>query len=126
NELAADDVQPFEFTWMIRAFGVPGDSSEPSAVLNYCECVGFGCEPNNTCQTTEFIDDSLIPFSTLQTTTAGFPDESCVHTGDDQIRYDLWYATFAPCTGTVTVSIIDADYDAKVGLSILCAGDGLA
>ncbi len=56
------------------------------------------------------------PFSTINATTDGPTHSACNFSGSNQITNDIWYNFPSNCTGALTVSVCQADYDAKLAV----------
>ncbi len=78
---------------------------------------------NNNCVNASTKGVGSHAFTTLGASTDG-PAE-CAFNGFTQIDKDIWYKTIASCTGTMTVSLCGANYNAKMASYTVCpSGSG--
>lgn len=72
---------------------------------------------NNVCEQAIPITDGSTEFNNLiHSTTGPAEPDLCDLFADNDIQKDVWFTYEASCTGTVTISICDADYLAKLGV----------
>ena len=100
-----------------NANGVPdecelaGNDANSNGILDVCEAVPV----NNTCTSAITVLAGANPFDTVAATSTGSV-ESC-----GNIDSDIWFNYIANCTGTLTVSICDANFDTELAVySFVC------
>ncbi len=72
--------------------------------------------PNNTCGNSIFLSsDGSWEFTNVAATTDG-PSESCPGTSDNNVQADVWFSYIASCTGDLTFSLCDSDYNTKMAI----------
>jgi hypothetical protein len=70
---------------------------------------------NDPCSGAIAVGNGSTPFTTVGANTDGPTEPNCSFCcGDPQVNQDVWYSYTATCTGTVTVSTCDANYDSKI------------
>jgi hypothetical protein len=76
---------------------------------------------NDECSAATFVTNGSTAYSTLNATTDG-PEEfgPCSKAGYNQLGSDVWFRYTASCTGDVTVSTCDADFDTKLAAYFDC------
>jgi hypothetical protein len=72
---------------------------------------------NDGCADASTARDGTTPFRTVYATTDG-PSEpvACAFFGDPQVGSDVWFCHEATCTGTLSTSVCNANYDTKLAL----------
>ena len=88
----------------------------------------YGCfapPDHDSCVDSRFIDEGLINFDTAGATTDGpvvplmefsGPSACGFPIGDDQIHNDVWYDFVVPCSGLLTISLCESDFDTKIAV----------
>jgi len=89
-------------------------------------CVNFGitdgitCLPvtpdNNDCVTSLTITDGDTPFDSTNCTTDGPSEQTCNFSGDNEIKYDLWFDYIATCSSTLTVRLCASTFDTRLAV----------
>lgn len=72
---------------------------------------------NNECQNTTVLSDGTHQFSNIEASTEGpaEPDD-CTFFGDGDIQSDVWFGYLASCTGELTVSLCESNFNTKLAL----------
>ncbi len=87
-----------------------------------------GAPGNDACNDGPLVLAGSVGFTTIGATTDG-PNEPglCNFSGYSHLEKDVWFKYFAQCTGVATVSVCDADFDAKIAAYLECpSGPGEA
>ncbi len=72
---------------------------------------------NDDCADAISVQTGDTPFTTLGARTDGLPEPTlCNFSGDTQVKSDIWFCHTATCTGDLTVSLCNSDYDTKLAL----------
>jgi len=75
---------------------------------------------NDDCADATEVADGSHPYTNIGATTDGLESAACDLDGYRNVDSDVWFAYTAPCTGLVTASVCDADYDTKLALYQTC------
>jgi len=90
---------------------------------------GIIAPANNNCTNATIVAAGSYPINNTAASTDG-PDEptACNFNGNTTVTNDVWYRFLVQCTGTATVSLCGASYDAKLAVygSTCPAGPGTA
>jgi len=104
---------------------IRGDSNNPGSddfFVDDVEIIGVvPPDDNDFCGFPVVVEDGEPrSFSTVNASTDGFSESGC---GGD-IEHDIWYQFIPQCTGDVTVSICDADFDARLAVYFISCPTG--
>ncbi|TVQ55580.1 MAG: hypothetical protein EA377_03230 [Phycisphaerales bacterium] len=83
--------------------------------VNCLDDCGDPVPSNNTCSDAIFVGNGTHQFTNLGATTEG-PGESCPGTNDNNVQNDVWFSYVASCTGEVTFSLCDSNYNTKLAV----------
>jgi hypothetical protein len=92
-------------------------SAFQQAIHDLCPPIPPDPPANNECQNRIVIGDGVTPFTNEHATTDG-PSEptECTFLSNPQINHDIWYEYTTTCTGDLTVSLCDSDFNTKLGV----------
>jgi hypothetical protein len=77
--------------------------------------------PNNDCRGQIEVFNGVTVFSTVGASTDGPPEPACNFEGaDPQIGSDIWYVYTATCTGTLSASLCNSNFDTKLAVYDWC------
>ncbi len=117
NESSPDGFDRFDLTNGDMAFCLDIQLSEE-----------YGCfapPDHDSCIASRYIEEGLIPIDTAGATTNGptvpligghVPPVCGFPLGDDQMHNDVWYDFVAPCSGLLTISLCESDFDTKIAV----------
>jgi len=105
------------YTARIKGAGVSSGLQGYALVISGAVTTGIAAPGNDPCVSGTIIGAGSHAFTTIGATTDG-PDEpaGCNFGGFSNVTNDVWYRFAAQCTGTATISLCGADYDAKLAV----------
>jgi len=114
------------YTARVKGAAVSSGLQGYALVITGAVTGGLPAPINDQCSAASIVAAGSHSFTTIGATTDG-PDEpgACNFGGFTNVTNDVWYRFLAQCTGTATISLCGADYDAKLAVyGSSCPVDG--